>query len=229
MTVGNTDITERQRRVAAWPELQRTRGVHRLDAPSPVRTDPAAHGEYHLRHDRRVGARVLGGGEVRRDASRPNGNLPGKYFVFAFAPPGSTLQSVRHAGRNITDESIELTSADVTDLVATFIDKSSTLSGTVTDTKSAPVRAGGRHRLPVDSDGWTRGEVTRRVRRRPASKGGTFEFATLPAGVYHVVAVDNTTTAQWTDPAFLKLLVTGATNRRSWTATARPSHSGSSL
>jgi hypothetical protein len=45
---------------------------------------------------------------------------------------------------------------------------------------------------------------------RPATKAGTFEFSMLPAGAYHVVAVDNTTTAQWSDPSFLKRLVTGA-------------------
>jgi hypothetical protein len=141
------------------------------------------------------------------------GDPPGRYFALADGA-GWTLRSVKYNGRNIADESFELTSSDLADVVVTFIDTPpSKLTGTITDAKGAPDALADVIVFPADADGWRRGEIIgrRRMQLVQATKAGTYGVATLAAGQYYVVAVDDSVTGHWTDPKFLERLIAGAT------------------
>jgi len=139
-----------------------------------------------------------------------NGDLPGPYFVYTYAPPGWAIQSISYGGRDVADAPIDL-SADVTGLVITLVDKVSLLSGTVVDAKGAPESRGSVIIFPADSDGWRRGEFSGRRARLIAVRTGTFEFRLIPPGRYYAVAVEEGAIEEWTDPRVLDKLTTLAT------------------
>lgn len=141
------------------------------------------------------------------------GDLPGRYLATVVpGSPGWMLRSVRYNGRNIADESVELTSSDLAGVVVTFTDAPAKLTGTIVDAKGAPDPLAAVIIVPADVDGWRRGELNpRRMRRTAATKDGTFALGSLPAGQYYVVAVDDAVTDQWTDSRFLERLIVGAT------------------
>jgi hypothetical protein len=143
---------------------------------------------------------------------RTPGDLPGRYLVAApFVSTEWMLRSAQYNGRNIADESIELSSSDLADVVLTFTDAPSRLTGTIAGANGAPDSLAAVIIFPADFDGWRRGEMNpRRMKLSAASKDGTFAFGPLPAGQYYVVAVDDAVSNQWMDSRFLERLVAGA-------------------
>ena len=141
-----------------------------------------------------------------------NGDVPGRYFVFALPPSGWTVRAVTFNGRNIANESLELAASDLADVVITFVDTVASLSGTITDAKGTADALLDVVVFPADWDGWRRGEFNGfRARLIAATTAGAFNLAAVPAGQYYVVAVDAAATSQWSDPRFLDRLIPGAT------------------
>jgi len=140
-----------------------------------------------------------------------NGDLPGPYFVYAYAPAGWHLRAVTQGGRNVTDDPIDL-SSDASGLIATFVDVVSKLVGTVVDASGAPDPHAVVMAFPADSDGWRRGEGSpRRLLRTPSTSSGAYALDSLPAGQYYVVAVADGAAGEWPAPGFVAALVAGAT------------------
>jgi hypothetical protein len=139
------------------------------------------------------------------------GDVPRRYFLEVWPPRGWVVRSITYSGRNVADEPFDL-SADAHDVVLTFTDVLSRLSGTVTNANGSPDSQANAIVFPADSDGWRRDSFNvSRSRRLIARTDGTFGWPNIPAGAYYVVAVDDAVAAQWANPAVLEKLVRGST------------------
>jgi hypothetical protein len=136
--------------------------------------------------------------------------LPGTYLLRPPAPPGWTVKSVNAGGRDVTERAFDVTS-DVTDIVVTYTDRSARVDGTVT-ASDRPLDAISVVLFPADRDGWADyGASTRRMALRRLASSGTFTFSGLPPGDYYLIALPESQTADWQDPAVLAKLAGLAT------------------
>jgi hypothetical protein len=127
-------------------------------------------------------------------------------------PAGWTLKSVTSGGKDVSVDPLELTDKDVSDVVMTFTDQTTELSGTVTTSANAPDATASVIAFPADSQAWKEiGVVARRWRYERVAKAGTFTVAGLPAGEYFVAAVANNAAGDPRDPKYLETLVRTAT------------------
>jgi len=122
-------------------------------------------------------------------------------------PPGWTLKSIVVAGRDVSDEPLEITGGDVTGVVVTFTDRPSELSGVVRDEHGDPDGAARVIVFPSDRPRSSQGPPgPRRGRSTGASRTGAYSFSGLPAGDYYVVAVDDRIDVNAQDPKTLEAL-----------------------
>src|SRR5471030_1751540 len=111
-----------------------------------------------------------------------------------------------HGTHNVADEPLDL-SEDATDLVVTFADTSSSISGTIVDAAGAPTTTSDVIIFPADSDTWQQNLFApRRVRITASTKSGTYTVDAIPAGDYFIAAVDSGQTANWMNAVFLEKL-----------------------
>ena len=135
---------------------------------------------------------------------------PGRYLVHVSPPPGWTVRSVMHQGREISESPIDLTS-DLDDVVITFTDRPAKIEGVVHDADGLPGRRAVVLLFPVDPAAWTDyGRASRRVRSAMPSIDGRFAFDAPPAGAYHVIAIADAEAAEWSNPETLSRLATRA-------------------
>jgi len=167
-----------------------------------------------------VGLRPIGAGYWRNLPARITsgttfttiGDPPGRYTVFAMAPPEWTLESVSRGGRTLPDDVLDLETEDVTDLVVTFSRKATRVAGTIADSVGAPDADTAVVVFPADTALWREGVFNnRRVRQMPATSSAAFEFNGLAPGDYYIAAISARISAGWQDPLFLERLVSGAT------------------
>jgi len=193
------------------PPTDLTKTSLSLSAMSSAAADPMA-----------VAAAFLGGGgtsaKVAADGTFTiSGVAPGRYRLntpLAMVPmPGAnlmtggwTLKSVMSGGRDIADAPLEIKpGVDVSNVVVTFTDKPSELSGTVFDglgrvTPNFPIVV-----FSTDQAYWT--PSSRHVQTARPSSDGQFKVTGLPAGEYYVCAVTAVDRTEVYDPAFLEQLV----------------------
>jgi hypothetical protein len=135
---------------------------------------------------------------------------PGKYIVnFAGEAPPWNLASAMAAGVDTLDYLLEVPrDRDVRDLVLTLRDRSSELSGTVTDGSLKP--AAGRTVIVFPSDDrlWMSGD--RRIKAKTLGDDGKYLFDELRPGNYLVVLTDSVEPDEWLDPEFLKKLLSAS-------------------
>jgi len=141
---------------------------------------------------------------------------PGRYLVRALAgPPGWTLKSVTSEGRDISDHPIDLRAADVANVVVTFTDRPTKLSGVARGSDGNVDPNALIVIFPADNTNWRDfGFNTRRMRGVRAGKDGTFSVSGLPAGDYYVAAIKEESYGQWQDPQVLEELSRGAAQIR---------------
>ena len=134
-----------------------------------------------------------------------------RYIIAAVVPPaGWTLKSAMWNGRDISVEAFEL-DADIGDVVLTFTDRTTDLTGLITGSKG-PDAAAEVIVFPADTLAWKEiGVTTRRSRNVRTDRGGRFGISGLPAGDYFVVAVPGGAIRDWNDPKFLEPLMPSAT------------------
>jgi hypothetical protein len=119
-----------------------------------------------------------------------DGFVGGRYVFHASPPRGLALKSVTYGGRDYTDEPLEVT-ADVakTDIIITFTDKVTSLSGVVRNDRAEAARSACVVVFPVQPQLWVDyGMSTPRIMTTRADEGGTYGLTGLPAGEYYVVA-----------------------------------------
>jgi len=145
------------------------------------------------------------------------GIAPGRYrlntmtsmMAMAGAPSmtgGWTLKGAIAGGRDIADSPIEIRAGvDVPNVVVTFTDQPTELTGTVIDgagrvTPDFPIIV-----FSTDQAYWTLG--SRRVQTARPASDGKYKVTGLPAGEYFVSAVTAVDRTEVYDPAFLSQLV----------------------
>lgn len=143
----------------------------------------------------------------------------GRYLISA-APssqPGQPtpwrMKSAIRAGRDVADEGLELDAEDITDVVITFTDQTSDISGAVTDVKGQPDVGALVIAFPADSDSWRQGNPNaRRIRSARTTTTGTYSL-TLPAGAYYLAALSDESADNWQDPVKLEAVMRGGATR----------------
>ncbi len=170
-----------------------------------------------------IGSLIGGAGtsplKIEADGRFTVGGLaPGRYRIntlFAMMPMagvpnasltgGWSLKGVMAGGRDIADAPLEIgPGVDVSNVVVTFTDQPTELSGTVMDgagraTADFPIIVFSTDRLY-----WTLG--SRRVQTGRPSSDGKYRIVGLPAGEYFVCAVTAVDRTEVYDPAFLNQL-----------------------
>ena len=151
------------------------------------------------------------------------GVMPGRYRVSVFAPgmffnqqiPGAgagdgwTLKSAVLGGRDVADLPFEVKPGeDATNLVVTFTDRPTELSGSVLDQAGRPIGNFPIVVFSTDRTYWTL--ASRRVQLVRPSSDGKFKTTALPPGEYYVCAVTEADETGLYDPSFLQLLVPGS-------------------
>jgi len=144
---------------------------------------------------------------------------PGRYRLSASiaATPGAAPGPVWAAksaivnGRDVIDAPFELAVGEhVSDVVVTFTDRVTELSGTLFDALGRPAPGYYVVVFPRDESLWAPGS-----RRLPpparAATNGAFKFTGLPPGTYGVAAVTSVDAADLADPALLRQLAPSAT------------------
>jgi len=127
--------------------------------------------------------------------------IPGLYSIRASAPRGWTMKAVYMDGRDVTDAPIEVKSENVTGLNVIFSDRISSLSGSVRDARGNPVSNVTVVVFPADERLWF--PQSRQITTARTDQSGAYTLASIPAGDYLVVAVDDVEQGEWFDPAFL--------------------------
>jgi hypothetical protein len=143
----------------------------------------------------------------------------GRYLISASAPFVSgqpavwRMKSAMRAGRDVADEGLDLEAEDITDVVITFTDQTSDISGTVTDVKSQPDSTALVIAFPADNDSWRQGNPNvRRIRSARVTTTGAYMLA-LPPGAYYVAALSDEAADNWQDPVKLEAVMRGGAAR----------------
>lgn len=170
-------------------------------------------------------AKIMTGtfGSAQKDGSfTVAGLLPDRYRLI-FVPPnvmlppplmpvppgGFVLKTATLNGTDIADVPMELKpGAEVKDLVVTFTDKVTKLSGVVEDQAGKPIIGFPIIVFSTDPAHWTFG--SRRIAEARPASDGAYKVLGLPAGEYYVCALTDLDPNDLYDPAFLELLVSGS-------------------
>jgi hypothetical protein len=162
------------------------------------------------RFDRSSGlGTVLPPGRVDESGAFTTYGLPGgKYLVrIGGNPPGYTLRSVMSEGRDISDTPLDLGAADVGNIVITFTDRPTKLTGSVRGPDGNVDPDAMVVVFPADSTAWTNfGLNPRRMRSTRVAKRGTYTFTGLPPGEYVLAAVKEENLGSWQYPDMLEAL-----------------------
>lgn len=138
-----------------------------------------------------------------------DGLLPGRHYVRVTAQDPWTLKSVSVAGRDVTDQPIDLKGGQNVDSVSIVLtDRSTSVTGTVRDGTGRPVRQVTVIAFSIDQQYWH--AQSRQIQAVRVDERGVFRLRGLPPGDYSVAAVDDVEQGEWFDPAYLDGIRTGA-------------------
>lgn len=113
------------------------------------------------------------------------------------------LQSITIGGRDILDAPLSLTK-NVNDALVTFADRTSEISGRVSDAEGQPSADGFVVVFGADRASWFQG--SRRVAGIRPTEDGRYRFRNLPPGDYLILAHDDVEDGEWGDAALLARL-----------------------
>jgi hypothetical protein len=149
-------------------------------------------------------------------AFKTYGQAPGRYLVrIGGASSGWTLKSVSVEGRDISETPFDIGTADINNVVVTFTDRPTTLTGVAHTKNGNPDPDALVVVFPADTAAWSNfGVNPRRMRSTRVQKDGTYAIAGLPPGDYNVAAIAEDNIAQWQDPQVLTGLARSATTVR---------------
>ena len=138
-----------------------------------------------------------------------DGIVPAKYRVSTSLSrmKGWTLKSAMINGQDAADRPVPI-SSDVADVVVTFTDRLTELSGTLETPTGQPAPNYHVIVFPSDRSYWV--FDSRRIASLRPSTEGHFVTSGLPPGDYLIAAVTDVDNDEWFDPAFLDQLVASA-------------------
>lgn len=145
------------------------------------------------------------------------GVTPGRYFLSAGVPGGApspgaawVVKSARVGDVEAVDVPFEVRPAqNISDVVITFTDKTSELSGTLFDAAGHPTPEFSVMLFSTDKAMWSQ----RSRRLRPPTRTGTdgkFKFTSLPPGEYFLAALTDFDPADYFKPEFLEQVAAAA-------------------
>jgi len=152
-------------------------------------------------------------GRTEADGQFTTSGVPaGKYFVrVGGSPPGWMFRSATYNGVDLSEFPVDV-QRDISGVMITFTDRWTGLRGTVRSRQGQPDASATVLVFPTDPERWMGyGMNPRRIRSVRASANGEFGITSLPAGLYHVVAIADESTADWQDPRFLEAAAQVAT------------------
>jgi hypothetical protein len=134
-----------------------------------------------------------------------DGVLPGLY-LFRTGDRTWTIKSVIVGGRDYTYTPLDTsTNQDVSGVVITFTNAMPSLTGTARDASGAPAARAAVIVFPAESGQWSNfGLSPVRISSVHTSNAGGFQFRSIPAGDYDVVAVPEAQASAWQEPGFLE-------------------------
>jgi hypothetical protein len=137
------------------------------------------------------------------------GYAAGRYRVrVQNSPAGWMFKTAMLNGVDVSETPFEF-SRDVTDLVLTFTDRWSGMSGVVQGTGAAGAMV---LAFTTNPQAWNdQGASPRRLKSTRANTRGEFGFSSVPPGDYYVIAVLEEHAADWRDPKALEALARQAT------------------
>ena len=150
-----------------------------------------------------------GGTSSSQDGFALTGIPGGRYRVrVSNSPAGWMFKSATLNGVDVSETPFDF-SRDVSDLVITFTDRWTGVSGVVqgTGADAAVVLV-----FPTDAQAWTDyGTTSRRLKSARPNAQGRFGLSSLPPGDYFIVAIPDEQSADWIDPKTLDALARLAT------------------
>ena len=136
---------------------------------------------------------------------------PGQFRVTMFnAPPGWTIRAVRYRNTDVTDAGVEVrANEDLGEVEVELTNRSTDLSGVVTNAKGEPIKDYSVIVFPTDRDKWT--PNSRYMRTSRPDQDGRYKVSGVPPGAYLVIALDYLDQNEWNDPEFLEKIRSKAT------------------
>lgn len=150
---------------------------------------------------------------VVRDQFSVTNLAPAKYFLrrAGVSDDGWVVESVTSNGKDVSRSGIDLGAGDEGAVIVTLTNRTPTLAGTVRDTVGRPAASSAVIAFSADPQEWRGYALTPdRIQTTLTSESGGYEFRTLPAGSYFLVAVSAEQREAWRDPAFLERAANGA-------------------
>jgi protocatechuate 3,4-dioxygenase beta subunit len=155
------------------------------------------------------GPNTSGSRAEKNGAFQINGLLPGRHYIRVNGQGSWSLQSVSVAGRDVTDEPVDLKSGQNVDSVSIVLtDRSTQVTGTVRDAAGNPVQQITVIAFSADQQYWH--SQSRQIQAVRVDQSGVFHLRGLPPGDYSVAAVDDAEEGEWFDPSYLEGIRTGA-------------------
>jgi hypothetical protein len=153
----------------------------------------------------------LGLAPERRASVGPDGRfvitgiIPGRYLLTMSSVTGWFLKSSEIDGHDTLDFPVDVPSdRDIGTALVTFTDRSTYLSGTVTDTNGDPTTDLTVIVFPIDPHYWV--AQSRRIQATHTNAAGRYVVQNLPPGDYIVAAMTEIEPGGWYDPELLKTL-----------------------
>jgi hypothetical protein len=135
--------------------------------------------------------------------------FPGQHYLRISGQGPWTLKAVTMAGRDLTDQPIELRTGQSLDNVTIVLsDRSTELAGTVRSANGTPL--GGLTVIAFSSDEQYWRAQSREIQAVRTDQSGAFMLRNLPAGDYDLAVVDDVEQGEWYDPSYLQQLRPGA-------------------
>jgi hypothetical protein len=108
-------------------------------------------------------------------------------------------------GRDLADVPFDIRTTDINDVVITYTDRPSKVSGMVRAGNGSPDPSALIIIFPADNAAWADNGISpRRMRATRPNRSGSYTFNALPPGDYYVAAIREETTPQWQDPQVLE-------------------------
>lgn len=152
---------------------------------------------------------VAGPSQFRSQPSDPaafsfEGLLPGQVYLRGTLPP--KIMSIVWNGRDMTHRPFDTSEGrDYTDVVVTFTDKTTSLTGAVLDDRGRPVADASVIAFPVEREQWANyGFNPPRLRAAQPASNGTYRQTVLPPGEYFVAAIRPLAGVDWRNARFLE-------------------------
>ena len=131
---------------------------------------------------------------------------PGRYRLNAAAPGGWVTESAIIGGQDALDFPVDIKgSQNIAGVTITLTNRSTELTGIVTDEKNQPAVDHTLIIFPADSRYWAAG-ASRRIRTGRPATDGTFTFRGLPPGEYRIATPVDLEPGAISDPAVLQQL-----------------------